>query len=284
MALLDRIAECNNHDPRAYVPLFAGPQRIGSIRRDRLELIREAREVFQVHAEAVRIVDRLDTYGARSEALDWFFRSPGVSSLLPAWRSERFEVSGLDDMLPMFEVDRSAMPFLGARAFGVHVNGWVRGTDGPMMWVARRAASKSTYPGMLDNVAAGGIAARETPESAMKRECWDEAGIGPSHSSDAFAVSTVSYLMDVSEGLRAHVGYVFDLELPASWSPQQRDGEAESHTLWSLAKVRRTVEATREFKPNCSLVIIDFLLRHGQVPTSDPAFASLVSRLRSVPL
>lgn len=40
---------------------------------------------------------------------------------------------------------------------GVHVNGFVTLPDGSQeLWVARRSATKPTWPGKLDHIAAGG--------------------------------------------------------------------------------------------------------------------------------
>lgn len=39
------------------------------------------------------------------------------------------------------------------KRYGVHVNGYTVGGDGEVsMWLARRSATKQTYPGLLDNV------------------------------------------------------------------------------------------------------------------------------------
>lgn len=41
----------------------------------------------------------------------------------------------------------------GVKRYGVHVNGYTVGSDGEVsMWLARRCATKQTYPGLLDNV------------------------------------------------------------------------------------------------------------------------------------
>lgn len=44
-----------------------------------------------------------------------------------------------------------------AQAYGVHINGFVRGSDGQLqLWVARRSSTKPTWPSLLDHIAAGG--------------------------------------------------------------------------------------------------------------------------------
>lgn len=39
--------------------------------------------------------------------------------------------------------------------------------------------------------------------------------------------------------------------------------QVEEFALWPIERVAHTVATTTEFKTNCNLVIIDFLVRHG---------------------
>ena len=54
------------------------------------------------------------------------------------------------------------MIYFGVPSFGVHVNGWVRNPYDEndhrpyAMWVAKRSMSKATYPGLFDQMVAGG--------------------------------------------------------------------------------------------------------------------------------
>jgi len=58
-----------------------------------------------------------------------------------------------------FAIERAAYPYFGIKGYGVHVNGFVRGITGNIdkIWVATRSKKKSTWPGMLDHIVAGGI-------------------------------------------------------------------------------------------------------------------------------
>ena len=59
-------------------------------------------------------------------------------------------------------------------------------------------------------------------------------------------------------------------------SPQ--DGEAEDFKLMDIDEVLKHVE-NRAFKPNCGLVIVDFLIRHGYITAeSEPDYLEIVSR------
>ena len=51
--------------------------------------------------------------------------------------------------LPVLLVERAAIPLFGFKAYGVHINGFVRDAETKkiMLWVAKRSKTKSTFPG-----------------------------------------------------------------------------------------------------------------------------------------
>ena len=81
-------------------------------------------------------------------------------------------------------------------------------------------------------------------------------------------------------GGKEDVLYVYDLELPMDFTPRNTDGEVEAFMRLPLAEVAALVHDTDEFKLNCNLVIIDFLIRHGLLPPDHDDYLSLVSGLR----
>lgn len=69
--------------------------------------------------------------------------------------------------------------------------------------------------------------------------------------------------MDKNLKLKRDALFCYDIELPATFIPVPLDGEVESFELqtleWVLDKI---VEGgPNGYKPNCNLVIIDFLIR-----------------------
>ncbi|HYN77840.1 MAG TPA: DUF4743 domain-containing protein, partial [Lamprocystis sp. (in: g-proteobacteria)] len=75
--------------------------------------------------------------------------------------------------------------------------------------------------------------------------------------------------------------YCYDLELPATFVPRCTDGEVESFSLLPAAEVARLVQDTDEFKLNCNLVVIDFLVRHGLIAPDHPDYLPIIQGLRS---
>ena len=54
------------------------------------------------------------------------------------------------------------------------------------------------------------------------------------------------------------------------------EGEVDEFMLWPGEQVMGKVRDTFEFKFNCNLVIIDFLIRHGVLdPDNEPDYAAL---------
>jgi len=166
-------------------------------------------------------------------------------------------------------------------AYGVHINGFVRDGDNLSMWVARRSRSKATYPGMLDNLVAGGQPIGISLRDNLVKECAEEAAIPAQLAATARLVGAVTYCWEKPAGLKPDCMFCYDLEMPPDFTPHAADGEVEEFHLWPLERVSDVVRDTADFKFNCNLVVIDFLVRHGRIPADDPDFLDIVRGLRS---
>ncbi len=97
------------------------------------------------------------TAESRTDAVMTFMVKLKSKVIVTGWRDELYPAvsPGFYDE-PVFFVERAAAPFLGILQYGVHINGLVQSEDSEMMWVARRSATKATYPSMTDQIVAGG--------------------------------------------------------------------------------------------------------------------------------
>ncbi len=86
----------------------------------------------------------------------------------------------------------------------------------------------------------------------------------------------ISYRMETALGVRNDVLFVYDLEVPAEFTPRNTDGEIVAFALMDAADVIERVRAGDDFKFNVNLVIIDFALRHGLVTPAEPDYLELV--------
>ena len=63
--------------------------------------------------------------------------------------------------------------------------------------------------------------------------------------------------------------------------PGVQDGEVESFQRLPLKDVAAIIAQTDDFKDNCNLVIISFLVRHGFLKPEQPGYLGIVSALLS---
>lgn len=236
-----------------------------------LTLPDDARDPFE--ARSAHIAATLQDTAAR--------RTFGV---LAGWRNELYPIYGTGGRL-LAGIERAAASLFGLVTFGVHLTAFTRReTDGELLiWVPRRARTKQTFPGMLDNSVAGGIAIGERPLDCVIREAMEEASL-PEETVRAglraCGVVTYAYVDDSKEKglLQPECEYVYDLELKPDVVLKPCDSEVEEFALWNVAKVKEAM-ANGEFKPNCALVLVDFFLRHGIItPENEKDYLEIAER------
>ncbi|KAJ4368150.1 hypothetical protein N0V83_006506 [Neocucurbitaria cava] len=213
-------------------------------------------------------------------------RETGHFKVLNKWRDELYAVYGKGKEV-LFNVERSASPLFGVVTYGVHCTAYTKKDGQVKIWTPRRARTKQTYGGMLDNAVAGGIASGESPFESLVRECAEEASLAEELvRSRAVPGGTVTYwyIRDERAGgetnlMQPECQYIYDIELPEDVIPKPGDDEVEEFYLWSVEEVQEAMKKG-EFKPNCALVVLDFLVRHGILTSeNEKDYIEIVSRL-----
>ncbi|KAH8884174.1 thiamine pyrophosphokinase-related protein [Thozetella sp. PMI_491] len=174
----------------------------------------------------------------------------------------------------VLDLDLCGVDLFGVVSYGAHLTGYMLSTDASgrreyRYWVPRRSYSKSTFPGMLDNFAAGNLLPNETPLEGMIREVCEETHIPEQFvRQNIRQCGTVTYQMNTTNdgrpGCQHHCQYVFELELLPDMVPVPNDGEVDSFTLMSLSEVKEALMSS-EFTPNRSLTYLAHFVRHGLV-------------------
>ena len=144
--------------------------------------------------------------------------------MLRGWRDEPFAIRPSFAAPARAVVERAAAPLLGAPAYGVFCTAYVQDDSGAPaeVWLGRRSKSKPTWPGLLDSVAAGGLAAGELPRDAMAAECQEEAGVAEDLLHGLKPVGAVSYTgfhQDRDWAVKPDTLFCFDLAVPRDWAP-----------------------------------------------------------------
>ena len=286
MAYLDHICACNNFNQRDYNPFIIGRDRFGWISPEFAAQLATWPDVFNLSSEHITLSRSFKDFDSRSEAV-----LPPLAELLKtnyveAWRGEFYPVTSDWHTPAVMQIERAACPYFGIRAYGVHLNGFVRKHDGIHMWIAKRDSNKQTYPGLLDNLVAGGQPIGLGLKENLMKECNEEAGLPFGLAAKSVPTSFISYTHTMpvmpTGGVKPDQIFCFDIELPNDFQPHPVDGEVEAFYLWPIEQVAKTVRETDDFKFNCNLVIIDFLIRHGIItPDNETSFAAIAQGLRN---
>ncbi|CEI64041.1 hypothetical protein FVEN_g10875 [Fusarium venenatum] len=205
--------------------------------------------------------------------------------------------------------------FLGILTVGVHLNvyGRDRTTNEYRIWVAKRAIGhKYSYSGMLDQIVAGGMDMEDrikhwmAPFKTLTREAKEETGLeieklgqkvfAPGTDTEpgreigrVVRASWVSFFdkKDRKAGkhdegqLEPGVRIIYDLELINDFCPQGNEPSIEKIMPMNVSQVKESLLEKGKWKPNCGLVMLDFLVRHrlANVQT-DIHFPEIVRDLR----
>ncbi|MFZ9882396.1 MAG: NUDIX hydrolase [Phycisphaerales bacterium] len=196
---------------------------------------------------------------ARSRALQSVAHQLRRAGLIADWRNEASAL--LDEQgAELARCERGAFRTLGLQNRAVHINGWH--PDG-RLWVARRSALKRADPGKLDNLAAGGVGAGETPRRCALRELWEEAGVSAAIARRVdFPGMAIRSLRETTLGLHDELVIVADLVLPADFEPNGRDGEVESFACLDRAAVEAALDGG-EFTVEAALATRESLDRRA---------------------
>jgi hypothetical protein len=73
--------------------------------------------------------------------------------------------------------------------------------------------------------------------------------------------------------------FVYDLDVPADFTPHNRDGEIVRFELMPAETVLDRIRTTDDFKFNVNLVILDFAVRHGLLKPDEPGYLDVASKL-----
>ncbi len=281
MSYLDKIRACNAWDPDGFLPWMLEGERLGSLRREWAAELRRWPQRFRIEADRVDWIGVPADLSGRTECLAEVVETLVGEGVVGCLHGELYGVTpGPRDQARCL-IDRAAVPWFGVRAFGQHLNGFVKTATGVELWIGRRAADRRVYPLHLDNLVAGGLPHGVPLADNLRKECREEADIPPDLADRAVAVGAVTNCRDSSLGLKPDVMYCYDLELPEAFEPRCTDGEVEAFYRLPVAEVARLVRETGDFKLNCNLAIIDFLVRHGLLSQDDPDYVTIVQGLRA---
>ncbi|XP_041350535.1 uncharacterized protein YJR142W-like isoform X2 [Gigantopelta aegis] len=272
------------------LPFVVAGQKVGLVRPDIVEELRKFPLVFSIKESsdvAVHLIPDSLTVAQRTDVVAGVLdklRQEDVLGSLRGWRDEKLDIRLSPREKPIMQMERAATCLFGTIQYGVHLNAYTYNESGEMMmWIGRRSETKQTYPGFLDNMCAGALPSGLGVTECLIKECQEEASVELSYFEKLTSVGTVSYCFEDERGVFPECQFVYDLVVPADFQPVNADGEVSDFQLVSMQQVKKLIISS-EFKPNCALVILDFMIRHGFITADeDPNYTYLVQQMH-VPL
>jgi len=279
MSYLEKIQQCNNRRVDAFEALWVEDRRVGWIRKDYVSSLRQFADVFEFEKRGIALHHSLTSQQVRTDAIQSAIDGLIKDGVIDKHYGEIYPVTASHKHLPEFLIDRGVASLFGTRTFGQHLNGYVMRDGGLYMWIARRAMDRGYEPGKLDQLVAGGFPHGMTAQENMRKECMEEAGMSAELADRAVAVSAITCCYENPHGVKPETLYCYDLELAEDFQPVCTDGEVDEFMLMPIEEVAEIVRDTDQFKLNCNLVVIDFLIRYGYLTPEDGDYDSLVAGL-----
>jgi len=276
---LGKIAKCNNFSEEGKLRFVLDGKSVGYVREEFVAYLLKS-NLFVEDSGTLTIAPKYQTRGQREKALDSFAQEALRDGITNIFMQEPYPVLEDINSEPICLADRSISTLLGLISFGQLLNGYVKSEDGMKMWIGRRSHSRGYEAGKLDHIVAGGLPYGISLEDNLVKECYEEAGMSRELALKAVPVGVVSYKHEYDLGGKQDIIYCYDLELPKSFIPQCKDGEVEEFYLLDIKEVANIVKNSDEFKLNCNLVIIDFLLRHGYLKPEEKDYIDIARGLR----
>lgn len=283
------LREARRHDTSLRLPVDvldgAERKRVGSVAKAHLTALPIDGDIFSVDDQGLLLQI---TPSRRDELFATLNRRLHQAGLVRGWRNETFGLLHRSGEVPLALIERASARFWGSLTLGAHCNGLASGAtpDGaPQLWLGRRSHTKSTDPGMLDNLIGGGVPADQTPLQALHREGFEEAGLSLAQMQAARPTSVYRIVRDIPEGLQNEDIHVHEIELPAALVPVNQDGEVAEFIRVDVATALRHVQAG-ELTVDASIATLDCALRHGWIAplygtaTAD-ALANALAELRA---
>ncbi|MBO9354269.1 DUF4743 domain-containing protein [Bordetella petrii] len=255
-ALYTQLAErVQEHPPELALPLYVADRCCGwatHAARDALGRLAQVR----VEPDALRIGAGLAAGPQLDALLASVAQTLREADCLRGWRNELLDVTAADERLGAIE--RAAVRPLGLLTRAVHLNAW---TPDGQLWIARRALSKSTDPGMWDTLVGGLVGSQEDLEQALLRECAEEAGLAPTQLARRSPLRTILRMhRRLPEGYQVEDLLTSTCVLPPDAQPANQDGEVMEIAHVPVGEAVRRIDAG-EFTVEASLVILEDIMQ-----------------------
>ena len=279
MSYLEHIIRCNTYSAEKYQPFLIDGETMGWVQKPFMQALLNWPDVFYEENSALSINPKLINAEARTEACKPILTALHEQGVIDSWVDELYAITHAYGEEPRLLIERASVTFFGVRGYGVHLNGLVKKADGVYIWIARRTKDKPFWPGMLDQMVAGGQPVGIGRFDNLIKESAEEANIPEALTKTAKFVSEIHYRGETHRGMNIDTLFNYDLWLPEDFIPENTDGEVDEFILMPLEEMAEITDTTSKFKDNCNLVNIDLLIRQGLINATHQDYDEIKSGL-----
>ena len=160
----------------------------------------------------------------------------------------------------LFDIERDLLAPLGLPQYGIHANGWYKEKSEFFFCFALRSSQIEHFPGLYDNIFAGGQPSAISIKQNLEKEAFEEAGIKILEK-DLTIGNTFSYIHNHDHQIHSGTIFVYDYKIDQNIVLKNYDGEVQKFETICATEIDRILEK-KLLKPNCIIPIADFFLRN----------------------
>ena len=263
----DLLGRANQRPQTESLPLFISGQRCGWLFAKAAQALAGLKHV-EISPDSAHIGRLMGSGPELNTLLATVATTLRQAGCAPGWRNELLDVwpeqpagsAASVDRKPLAAIERGVVRPLGLLTRAVHLSGWSQ--DGHL-WVARRALTKATDPGMWDTLVGGLISSQEDVQVGLVREADEEAGLEAHDIAGRTPLRTIGRMLrQVPEGFQSEDVLTCECVLPAHVIPKNRDGEVMEIQLMAPATIFNMLNQGA-FTLEASIVVTDDLLRRA---------------------
>ena len=158
----------------------------------------------------------------------------------------------------LFAIDRNLLSCFGFPQYGVHLNGWSFKNKNYYLHLAKRSEKLYDFPGLYDNLVAGGQPLGLSIYKNLRKEAYEEAGLIKIKIKNLIKSKTINYFHEHKNKVHSGIIFIYHLKINDE-KFTNIDGEVENFESINAMNIYKLLEL-KLLKPNCIIPIADFFL------------------------
>ena len=159
----------------------------------------------------------------------------------------------------IFEIERDFLSLFGLPSYGTHCNVWSKYKNSTLLHLAIRSKKIRHFPGLYDNLIAGGQPSKISIIDNLHKEAFEEAGLTKKFMCNAQKSKTIHYMHNEEKKFNSAIIFIYHLEKTPDMKFENQDGEVDGFITIDICNMHELLDE-KILKPNCIIPVLDFLI------------------------